>query len=253
MVRSIILSKKDRGEADELVVFLTREGGWLRGIAKNAKKSRQRFGGHLEPLTLVDLLLRPRKKDNLIWIDEAHVAQGLLGIRSDLGKVALATYFLELAQQLLPEAQSDAALFDFMVGFLESLEGALPAPAASLLEEIRLLGLLGYAPEFHICPACAKKIDPGEEAFFSPVNGGVIHSGCAGRIPTDLVISPDTLALVRRGLALRNSAASRLKLSKRGATEVRAALSSFVRHLSGQEIKSLAFLEKVAAWPDPVR
>ncbi|MFZ5867745.1 MAG: DNA repair protein RecO [Thermodesulfobacteriota bacterium] len=249
MVRSIILSKKDRGEADELVVFLTREGGWLRGVAKNAKKSRQRFGGHLEPLTLVDLLLRPRKKDNLIWIDEAHVVKGLLGIRSDFRKVTLASYFLELAQQFVPEGQADAALFDFVVDFLERLEGTLPAPAASLLEEIRLLGLLGYAPEFHLCSVCGKKIDPGQDAFFSPGNGGVVHPGCATGSTTDVVISPDTLALVRRGLAFRSGAASRLKLTKRGAKELRAALSSFVRHLSGQEIKSLVFLEKVASWP----
>ena len=40
VAKSIILKKYDFGEADELVVFLSRELGWLRGVAKNAKKSR---------------------------------------------------------------------------------------------------------------------------------------------------------------------------------------------------------------------
>ena len=92
VAKSIILKKYDFGEADELVVFLSRELGWLRGVAKNAKKSRIRFGGHLEPLSLVDFTLRPRKKDDLVWIDESQVIHGFLLIRSDIAKVARAQY-----------------------------------------------------------------------------------------------------------------------------------------------------------------
>ncbi|MBI4964026.1 MAG: DNA repair protein RecO [Desulfomonile tiedjei] len=246
MVRSLILKKQDWGEADELVVFFSRDLGWLRGVAKNAKKSRVRFGGHLEPFSMVDFTLRPRKKDDLVWIDESQAVHGFLGIRSDIHKVALASYFLELASVFLPEDQPDQEIFDFMLNFLGSLESDDLSPLLLLLDEIRLLGMLGYGPRFDVCPECGRPLARGEDAIFSPARGGACHPGCIG-IDEDrsLLLSPDTLAVIRKGLQVERPVAKRLRLSKNGIAELRQALSSFVRHLRGQEINSLVFLEEL--------
>ena len=48
---ALILRTYKLGESDRLVVFLTRDRGKKRGVAKNASQSRRRFGGALEPLT----------------------------------------------------------------------------------------------------------------------------------------------------------------------------------------------------------
>jgi len=250
VIRSIILKKQDRGEADELVVFVTRDLGWLRGVAKNSRKSRVRFGGHLEPFSLVDLTLRQRKKDDLVWIDESHVVNGFLGIRPHIGKVALAAYFLELASIFQAEANADAELFDFLRTFLDTVETAGLNPVRFMLDEIRLLGLLGYAPRFDACPLCGEGFQQGERALFSPNMGGAVHPECARGKELDLPLSPDTLALLRRGLELEGEAVSRLRLSKRGTVELRNLLSAFVRHLRGKEINSLLFLEKSGVWSD---
>ncbi len=246
VVRAMILKKQDRGEADELVIFLSRELGWLRGVAKNAKKSRVRFGGHLEPFSLVDLTIRPRQKDTMVWIDEAQALQGFLPIRSDLKKVAHAAYFFELAYGLLPENQPDQELFEFLYVFLFFLEAEHFKPARYLLEEIRLLGHLGYAPRFDICPNCGKEISAGQSAFFSLTLGGACHREClAGTDPKDLVLSPHTMALVRRGLEMPRQATDRLALNRIGRGELRRALSAFVKHLLGKELNSLTFLENM--------
>jgi DNA repair protein RecO (recombination protein O) len=244
VVASIILKKQDRGEADELVFFLSRDVGWLRGVAKNAKKSRVRFGGHLEPFSLVDLTLRPRKKDDLVWIDESQVIHGRLAIRADIAKVARAAYFMELASVFLPEDSPDPALFDFLHDFLEMLESTNPTALSLLFDEIRLLGLLGYSPRFDVCTGCGKPFESGREGIFSPGLGGVCHRAClpAGE-SQDLVISPGTLAVVRRGLELGGEAARRLRLNRQGLEEIRRALSAFVKYLRGGEISSLRFLE----------
>ena len=244
VARSIILKKYDFGEADELVVFLSRELGWLRGIAKNAKKSRIRFGGHLEPLALVDFTLRPRKKDDLVWIDESQVIQGFLRIRSDITKVAHAQYFLELCSVFLPEDHPDPVLFDFILDFLESLEADRPNPVRLLLDEIHLLAILGYAPRFDLCPVCGKPFVRGQDALFAPGLGGACHPACVGSKKADNVfLSPNTLAIVRRGLEVGDEAADRLRLNRAGLQELRLALSAFVRYQRGEETNSLIFLE----------
>lgn len=248
MARSIILRKHELGEADELVVFVARELGWLRGVAKNARKSRVRFGGHLEPFSLVDLVLRPRKRDDLVWIDDSQAINGFLGLRSHLGKVAIAAYFLELASIFQGEAQPDPAVFDFLLKLLERLESSPVNAVRVMLEEIRLLGMLGYAPRFDVCPACGEPIGPGEKAVFSPYLGGAAHERCVDPRGPQIILSPNTLALVRRGLAVEDKAASRLRLNRKGMEELRNALSEFVRALRGKEINSLVFLEKTGLW-----
>ncbi|MGB6066622.1 MAG: DNA repair protein RecO [Desulfomonilaceae bacterium] len=246
MAKSIILKKYDFGEADELVVFLSRELGWLRGIAKNAKRSRVRFGGHLEPLSLVDLTLRPRKRDDLVWIDESQVIQGFLLIRSDIVKVAHAQYFLELCSVFLPEDHPDPVLFDFILDFLKRLETALPNPVGLLLDEIRLLAMLGYGPRFDLCPACGKSFERGQGVLFVPRLGGACHPTCVGSEETGTApLSPNTLAIVRRGLEVGSEVAGRLRLNRTGLHELRQALSSFVRYQRGGETNSLLFLEHI--------
>jgi len=49
---ALILRTYKLGESDRIVVFLTRDRGKKRGVAKNARQSRRRFGGALEPLTI---------------------------------------------------------------------------------------------------------------------------------------------------------------------------------------------------------
>lgn len=243
-LRSIVLKKQDRGEADELVTFFSRELGWLTGVAKNSRRSRVRFGGHLEPLSLVDLTVRARKKDTMVWVDEAQVIKWFGNLRGDISRVAQAVYFLEISALFLPEATPDESLFDFLLALLVSLDQGTPSPVPLILWEIKLLGLLGFGPHFGDCLVCTKPIVAGQEALFSLRLGGVCHPVCLHSPETKrFVLSPDTLAVVRRGLALPPEAASRLRLSKKGTEELRAALHEFVRYLRGEEIKSLRFLE----------
>lgn len=248
MARSIILKKSERGEADELVVFFSREVGWLKGIAKNSRKSRVRFAGQLEQFSIVDLQLRPRQKDDMVWIEDAEVVNGFLRIRASLGKVALAAYFLELASILQAEAQPDPQLFDFLEGFLTALDCSELAPLQAMLAEIRLFAFLGYEPRFDLCPVCRKPPAPGDCALFSPLLGAACHHDCAAGVQMGVLLSPAAVAVVRRGLAIDADAASRLRLKSEGMEELREALSAFARRLRGGEINSLLFLESTGLW-----
>ena len=48
---ALILRTYKLGEADRIVVFLTRDRGKKRGVAKGARRMRSNFAGALEPLT----------------------------------------------------------------------------------------------------------------------------------------------------------------------------------------------------------
>jgi DNA repair protein RecO (recombination protein O) len=245
---AIILKKEDRGEADELVVLLSRELGWLRGVAKNSRRSRIRFGGHLEPLSVVEFSLRPRQRDDLVWVEDSQVVEGFLGIRTDIRRVAAAAYFLELSSLFMGEASPDTNLFDFLRRFLRTLDSAQPQQLLLLFEEIRLLALLGLQPSFGPCAACGEKLDPGTAVAFEPTQGGACHAHCVGAGLQHTTLSPETVAIIQRGLTLDTQTAARLRLSRKGLDEIRRALSSFVRFMRGHEISSLTFMEGMAKW-----
>ena len=57
---ALVLRTYKLGEADRIVVFLTKDRGKKRGVAKGARRQRSRFAGALEPLTEVRVARRTR-------------------------------------------------------------------------------------------------------------------------------------------------------------------------------------------------
>ena len=52
---ALVLRTYKLGETDWIVVFLTRDRGKKRGVAKGARRAKSRFVGVIEPLTEVRL------------------------------------------------------------------------------------------------------------------------------------------------------------------------------------------------------
>lgn len=202
----------------------------------------------MEPFSLVDLTVRSRRRDNLVWIDDSEVIEGFLGVRSDIEKVSTATYALELASLLMGEDQPDPDIFDLIVAALRELDRGPVNPVRFMLFEIRLLKLLGHGPRFDSCPECGEEFRPGEAAVFSPPMGGALHESCVKGADDQVKLSAETLALVNRGMTATEEVASRLRLGRHGVGELRSALSAFVRYVRGADINSLTFLEHTAEW-----
>src|SRR6188472_2340049 len=54
---AIVLRAQKLGEADRIVVLLTREHGKVRAVAKGVRRTSSRFGARLEPFMVADLQL----------------------------------------------------------------------------------------------------------------------------------------------------------------------------------------------------
>src|SRR6266545_1103728 len=66
---ALILRTYKLGESDRIVVFLTRDRGKKRGVGKNARQSRRRFGGGLEPMTCGRVAYLERERRDLVRLD----------------------------------------------------------------------------------------------------------------------------------------------------------------------------------------
>src|SRR5581483_3901299 len=83
-------------EADLIVSFFTRDHGKLRGVAKSALKSRKRFGGALEPMTVARAWFAEKPKQDLVRLDQLEIVSSPLGRPVDATRLAVLSFYAEV-------------------------------------------------------------------------------------------------------------------------------------------------------------
>ena len=107
---ALILRTYKLGESDRLVVFLTRDRGKKRGVAKNARQSRRRFGGALEPLTHGRVGYMERERRDLVRLDYVEPVRSPLSA-VDGEALGYVGYFAELIDEWAQDNDPTEALF----------------------------------------------------------------------------------------------------------------------------------------------
>ena len=166
---ALILRTYDFGEADRIVVFLTRDHGKKRGVANGARRPRSRFVGGLEPLTLTRVAYYERERRDLVRLNDVDTLRSpMTACHADgLGYVE---YFAELLDECLPEADPNTALFRLGACMVESLGGNTPVTRLARYFEYWVLKLQGVYPSLtcHRCgafPDAGGRLDPGHMEF----------------------------------------------------------------------------------------
>ena len=211
--RGVVLRTYKLGEADRIVVALTRGHGKVRAVAKGVRKTKSRFGGRLEPASHVDLLLYEGRGD-LDIVSQAETLDVFRPLRDDLDRLASAVALLEAADQLALEREANPRLYDMLVGALRTLsERDAPLVVPGFL--LKALALEGFRPQVEACVAC------GADA---PLVSWAVEEGglrCSAH-RTGPAVSADAVGVLQDMLGGRLSAAL---------AETRPSLVSEVDHL----------------------
>lgn len=144
---ALILRTYKLGESDRIVVFLTRDRGKKRGVAKNARQSRRRFGGALESMTLGRVAYVEREGRELVLLEYVEPTRSPLAASGGeaLGYVG---YFAELIDAWAQDADPNEPLFRLGASTVEALIEGVPAEPLARYFEYWLLRLQGvYRPD----------------------------------------------------------------------------------------------------------
>ena len=144
---ALILRTYSLGESDRIVVFLTRDRGKKRGVAKNARQSRRRFGGALEPMTCGRVSYMERERRDLVALHYVEVTRSpLSAIEGEaFGYVG---YFAELIDEWAQEADPSEPVYRLGVSIVEALARGVPIEPIARYFEFWLLRLQGvYEPD----------------------------------------------------------------------------------------------------------
>ncbi len=256
-------------EADRILHLYTADRGRIGAIAKGVRRTKSRFGGRLEPLGHVELMLH-QGGGELHTVTGVELVRSHRAAREDSYRRAVGLIGAESMLRLFTEQEANERAFEAVTKFLDLLDAVtpgapqaprssgraspaspatlpasgapqtLPAPAArpeldalGLSFQLKLLWLSGYLPHFGSCAECGSE---GPLAGYSARAGGVVCGNCSAGA---LALSTDGLAgmdaLLRSPLADAGSAG----LTPRGARDVLAVITSSYEEHGGFRLRTL--------------
>jgi DNA repair protein RecO (recombination protein O) len=111
-------------------------------VAKNARQSRRRFGGALEPLTCGRLAYFERERRDMVRLDYVEQMRSPLSA-ADGQALGYASYFAELIDEWAPEGDPNEALFRLGSSMVEAFAAGAPSEPLARYFEYWLLRLQG--------------------------------------------------------------------------------------------------------------
>jgi DNA repair protein RecO (recombination protein O) len=151
-------------EADLIVSFFTRDYGRVKGIAKSALKSRKRFGGALEPMTVARAWFAERPRQELVRLDQLEIVRSPLSAPVDHARVAVLSFFAELVDEALPEHDPQETIFRLLLAVLEQTTVEQPWMPLTYFS-LWMTRLMGLLPDIGHCTACGEGLVAGETSF----------------------------------------------------------------------------------------
>ncbi len=170
---AVVLRTYPMHEADLLVTLFTRNEGKVKGVAKSAKKSKKRFGGALEPLTIVRAHYEHKPKQELARFNSFEIIESPLTHSIDYGYAVALGYIAEVLDQLLPEHEANDDVFRLSAAVLHQLRAdGIWMPLTYF--DLWITRLMGLLPELGSCIVCGARLNGSGRAYYHALADGLM-------------------------------------------------------------------------------
>lgn len=169
--RGLVLRETAYKESDKILTVLTAEGGKRTVKARGCRRKGSAMAASAQLLAWSDMtLFEYRDHFNL---QEAATLEEFRGLRADLEKLALGSYFAEVTEAVAQEGIPQPELLSLTLNCLYALD-KLNKPLAQVKAafELRLLCEAGYEPLVDACAVCGVPEPEGPRLNLSE---GVLH------------------------------------------------------------------------------
>jgi DNA repair protein RecO (recombination protein O) len=236
---ALILRTYKLGESDRIVVFLTRDRGKKRGVARGARKAKSKFIGALEPMTRAGVAYYEREQRDLVRINYVELTRSPLSAASGdaLGHVG---YFAELIDEWAPEAHADERLYRLGSSVTDAIAMGVPIDALARYFEYWILRLQGVYPALGACPGCGEPLGGG--AVMPPRDEIFVCRTCS---PNGLAVGVEALRFLKAAGTTGPEALDSLPLAERAARELEAVHRRLLMLHLDKDLKSARVLREM--------
>src|SRR4051794_31271733 len=233
---AVVLRSLRFGEADRVLHLYTFERGRVGAVAKGVRRTKSRFGGRLEPLSHVELMLH-QGSGELATVTGASLVRAHSAAREQSYRLSGGVVGLEAMLRLFTEQEQNPRAFEALTRFLDVLDTAEARAAEPPLDplvlsfQLKLLWLSGYLPHLTSCAECGSA---GPLVGYSPHAGGAVCEHCGS----------GSLALSGEGIAgiegLLGTPLADAAISKRAAHEALRVITSSYEYHGGFRLRTVA-------------
>ena len=174
-IQAIVLRVTDYNDRDALLTVLTRNHGKLTIKARGLRRKNSPLIAPCQLLAFGEFTLFEYK--NQYTVNEAHSIELFQGLRRDLSKLSLGTYFAQAAEVLSQEDLPNPELQSLLLNCLYALDKlGKPELMVKSVFELRSASLAGYTPDLFGCHVCGSQ----ECTLFDISGGALLCETCRG-------------------------------------------------------------------------
>jgi DNA repair protein RecO (recombination protein O) len=180
---ALVLSSLRLGEDDKLVTFFTLTRGKISGVAKGARRFKNRFGASLEPFTNCHLVLFEKPNNKLARISQADILYSFRKLRETWETIERGAAIVQLLSKITPEDQAHPNLYHLLKKAFVFLEAGSDRHLSEILFMAHLISESGYQPRWDCCVRCDMPVITDFSvtkitASFSHQEGGMLCQKC---------------------------------------------------------------------------
>jgi len=203
---AVVLRHVRQGDTSHVVTMFARSGGKIAVLAKGSRKPGSRFGAGLDLFSLSHIRYRARANRDLVFLDLCELRTSFDRVTRDVFGYASASVCAEFVDRLVPEHAASEEIYDLLVNALGILADTSPLPAGEELRavalpvalQLRLMDVLGIAPELTECAAC-RGTDLSDSVSLCARRGGLLCARCR-RAEGGRRLGQETLRFLRESL-----------------------------------------------------
>jgi DNA repair protein RecO (recombination protein O) len=156
-----VLRTTKYGEKSLIVTILTQDFGRISAIANDVRTKKSRMIAGLQLFAYSEIVMyKAKSKNGLYHLDEMTLIEGFSPLRTDLDKMAYASYFAECANGATSEEGAEEDVLRLLLNTLFALSNDLCGyEKIKTVFEWRLAAVSGYAPLLESCSGCGAKED----------------------------------------------------------------------------------------------
>lgn len=231
----IILKTYSLAEADKIVVLLTQSEGLVRGVAKGAKRLKSRFGGGLEPFSVISISYFQKEERELVSIGQIELVKSFFEVAGNPMFLQKFSYLAELLLEFAPPHDPNEKLYRMTKVCLETAaaENSESLDSIGLYFELWILKLGGYLPDWNKCDNCKKQL--GANAANLQINFHLVCGQCQPNRGSRLITAEQRKLIFD---AQKNSPTKFAELAKtqtENVREVSAILRRLISNILGKE------------------
>ena len=163
---ALVLRTYNLAEADKIVVCLSRSAGLIRGVAKNCRKLKNRFGASLEPFTLINLTYFEKENQELVSFSQTEILRSRFNLSSDAAVMTGFSYMGDLLLDFAAPRQANDNLYRMTLACFEAVSQTPPDLEWVLRYfEVWLLKLEGFLPDLRSCANCQNALN-GDDPIY---------------------------------------------------------------------------------------